>query len=127
MRGRTFAEHDFKNKRNPFPKHRLTVVGDRVPIPYRSVLYMPIYTSEVIQVSPNNQPTGGGRSSDVADYCIGVVCVHCVKPYRFWRLGDSLRAGGGFGEIAYDRSLSYITLMMRLIEGNAPRVEMEST
>ena len=127
MRGRAFAEHDFKNKRNPFPKHRLTVVGKSVPIPYRSVLYMPIYTSKITSIRPHAANEGGKESFSVVDYCIGVVCVHCVKPYRFWRLGDSLRSGGGFGDIAYDRSLSYITLIKRLVEQTAPHVEMEST
>jgi hypothetical protein len=127
MRGRAFAEHDFQNKRNPFPKHRLTIVGDRVPIPYRSVLYMPIYTSKTASTGVSARIEGTTEKRRVIDYCIGVVCVHCVKPYRFWRLGDSRRSGGGFGDIAYDRSLSYITLIKRLLEQTVPHVEMEST
>ena len=94
LEGRWFAEHDFLSKANPFKPTRLTVAGPR-RVHYRSVLYLPIFTA--------NRPAPLGRGEqgpvqDVIDYCIGVICVHSKRPFRFWRWGDHRKDnGGGFG------------------------------
>lgn len=123
LKGRPFIEHDFLHSENPFPSVRLTVPGGQ-RVGYRSVLYLPIMTSEWIEVS---LPEGvqGAPEQQVVDHVIGVICVHCEKPYRFWRYGDHAKPHDGFGTIAYARALPYITLVSRLIEGTAPKVKLE--
>lgn len=121
MRGRWFTEHNFRHSSNPFPKTRLTVHGQDLPVDYSSVLYLPIIFSDPGQVSG-----AVGRSEKVLDYCIGVICVHSAKPYRFWRWGDHKRRTGGLGDIAYQRSMPYISLITRLTEQTAVRVRLEA-
>jgi hypothetical protein len=121
MLGRNFAEHDFLRRRNPFPKTRITVLGSP-PVDYRSVLYMPVMCSKRIPI-----PEGQHGAPVMADYCVGVICVHSSKPYRFWRWGDHRRTGGSFADVAFDRSMPYIALLKRLLEVSAPHVRMEVT
>jgi len=122
MQGRWFAEHDFAAAENPFPNERLTVKGG-VPINYRSVLYLPITTS-TREPASNGAPNGANHRP-VTDYCIGVICVHSARPYRFWRWGDHNKLLGGMGDVAYKRSLPYIALISRLLEHSVPKVRME--
>lgn len=113
MLGRGFAEHDFRSKRNPFPKQRLTVVG-APEVHYRSVLYIPIVHS-----------ARDVQTQQVQDFCLGVICVRSEKAYRFWRWGDHSKAVGGFADIAIKRSMPYIALVTKLLDMSAPRVIME--
>lgn len=116
--GRSFVEHDFKSKRNPFPAKRVSVHGN-VDVAYRSVLYMPIMWSEKVP------QTGGG--SKILDSCIGVICVHSSKPYRFWRWGDHNKSDGRFADVAFSRSMPYITLIEQLLgRASAPRFKLEA-
>lgn len=113
--GRWFAENDFLSKRNPFKPERLTVLGGH-KVGYRSVLYLPICTSE--------RPGGVGR--EVRDFCIGVICVQSDRAYRFWRWGDHKKDNGaGFGNVAIERALPYIALVTKLIENTAQKVPVE--
>jgi len=121
MRGRWFVEHNFTRSKHPFPATRLTVRGNPV-VDYCSVLYLPIMTSERIAC---NQQAGLAEPVTV-DYCIGVICIHSAKPYRFWRWGDHRKKMGGMGDVAYQRALPYISLITRLIEGGAHRVRAEA-
>lgn len=121
MRGRWFVEHDFTRSKHPFPATRLTVRGNPV-VDYCSVLYLPVMTSE--RVARDHE---SGFSEPVAvDYCIGVICIHSAKPYRFWRWGDHRKKMGGMGDVAYQRALPYISLITRLTEGGAHRVRAEA-
>jgi hypothetical protein len=124
LRGRPFVEHDFLHPSNPFPAKRLTVPGAQ-KVDYRSVLYLPIMGSEV-EEAPMPPGVQGTPTRRVVDNVMGVICVHCAKPYRFWRFGDHSKPHDGFGTIAYARALPYIALVTRLIEGHAPKVKMES-
>lgn len=121
MQGRWFVEHNFTKSKHPFPITRLTVRGNP-PVDYCSVLYLPIMTSE--RISRNNQD--GVAELVTVDYCIGVICIHSAKPYRFWRWGDHKKKMGGMGDVAYQRALPYISLITRLIEGSAHRVRAEA-
>ena len=121
MRGRWFVEHDFTRSKHPFPPTRLTVRGNR-PVDYCSVLYLPIMTSERIARTPQ----AGFLEPVTIDYCIGIICIHSAKPYRFWRWGDHRKKMGGMGDVAYQRALPYISLITRLIEGGAHRVRAEA-
>lgn len=122
--GNWFAEHDFCSRANPFKPSRLTVQGYQ-PVPYRSVLLLPILTSE----GPRPLAAGEiGPVQDVVDSCIGVICVHSARPYRFWRWGDHRKANGsGFGNVAYERALPYIALISKLIERTALKVRVEGS
>lgn len=127
MTGRWFAEHDFQDKENPCPKTRLTVLGSEA-VNYRSVLYLPIFTSKE-EVGPGLPGGQHGATKLVVDYCIGVICVHSPKPYRFWRWGDHRKVATsssqtGMGDFAYKRSLPYISFITRLIEHDATRVQL---
>jgi hypothetical protein len=124
LRGRPFVEHDFLHSGNPFPKHRLTVIG-APKVNYRSVLYLPIMWSVEEEV-PLVDGKHGAPELRVVDNVMGVICVHCAKPYRFWRWGDHMKAGDGFGDVAYARALPYIALTTRLLESTAPKVKLES-
>lgn len=124
MRGRPFVENDFLHSKNPFPPMRLTVPGAQA-VGYRSVLYLPIMWSESVDV-PLPAGIQGAPMRHVVDNVMGVICVHCSKPYRFWRYGDHKKPHDGFGTIAYARALPYIALVTRLIEGVAPKVKLES-
>lgn len=116
--GRNFVEHDFKNDRNPFPPKRVTVRGD-LDVDYRSVLYMPI------MVSAREQREGGKK---IVDHCIGVICVHSSKPYRFWRWGDHKKTEGRFADIAFSRSMPYIAIIEQLLSRAAtPRLCLEAS
>lgn len=121
LEGRNFAEQDFKNGRNPFPAKRVTVKGDH-DIEYRSVLYMPIVCSERLS---GTQPNGG--MVDIVDSCVGVICVHSAKAYRFWRWGDHAKGVGGFSDVAFSRSMPYIVLLERLLSHTAVKVKLELT
>lgn len=117
MEGRSFAEHDFKNKSNPFPAKRITVLGNH-DVDYRSVLYMPIMWSE--KVTEN-----GDRKT--IDSCIGVICVHSSKPYRFWRWGDHKKSQGRFADVAFSRSMPYIAIIEQLLSrAAAPQLRLEA-
>lgn len=119
LEGRNFAEHDFKSKDSPFPATRITVIGAK-EVGYRSVLYMPIMCSK--KVGPANLKDGNG---DVVDRCVGVICVSHPKAYRFWRWGDHKKAEGGFSDVAFARSMPYIALIERLVEGSAHGIKVE--
>jgi hypothetical protein len=119
LEGRGFAEHDFLRQGNPFPANRVTVLGSP-SVDYRSVLYMPVICSE-------RQTTDGGTAFKVVDSCIGIICVHSAKPYRFWRWGDHRKGVGGFADIAIDRSMPYIAIIKRLTEQTAHKVSLEVT
>lgn len=121
MRGRWFAEHNFLKSAHPFPTNRLTVRGSP-KVNYASVLYLPIMTSERKAM----QNPAGEPIQVTIDYCIGVICIHNEKPYRFWRWGDHRKHMGGMGDVAYQRALPYISLITRLIEGGAHRVRAEA-
>lgn len=116
--GRNYAEHDFKNKRNPFPQFRNSVSGN-VPVNYRSVLFLPIITSIKI-----NGPSISNQAP-ASDSCIGVLCIHSKRAYRFWRWGDHKKGVGGFSDVAFHRAMPYIALIERLLEGKAPKVPLE--
>lgn len=118
--GRSFAEHDFLRAANPFPTHRVTVVGSP-RVGYRSVLYMPVICSEPAR----NHAKEAQLPAKTLDSCIGVICVHSAKPYRFWRWGDHRKGVGGFVNVATDRSLPYIFLVKRLTERTAHKVILE--
>lgn len=120
LEGRNFAEHDFKNRRNPFPPKRITVRGGH-DVDYRSVLYMPIVYSE--KAAP---PDGIHGAPQVVDSCVGVICVHSSKPYRFWRWGDHKKGTGGFADVAFGRSMPYIAVIEQLLSRTAPRVKLEA-
>ena len=113
-------ENDFLNTRNPYPKERVTVPIGR-PVDYRSVMYLPITSSERI-----GAPSMGNSGLEVKDWAIGVVCVRSKGPFRFWRWGDHKRVGGAFGTVAYARSAPYIALIARLLERTAVKVEVEA-
>jgi hypothetical protein len=120
MLGRSVAEHDFTNRKNPFPPVRLSVVG-RPAVPYKSVLFLPI-----IRGVKTNGATGEvAPDGEVSDYCLGVVCVHSVRPYWFWRWGDHKKTTGGFADVATDRALPYIAFLTHLVSGTAHRVLVE--
>lgn len=117
--GRSFVEHDFKSEKNPFPAKRVSVHGS-VDVTYRSVLYMPIMWSERVDEV--------GSGSKILDSCIGVICVHSSKPYRFWRWGDHNKSDGRFADVAFSRSMPYITLIEQLLgRASAPRFKLEAT
>lgn len=122
--GRCFAEHDFSNAQNPFPARRVTIPGGQ-RIDYRSVLYIPVISSEKAKQKPtrgaavaSQAPANGseaGTIAQVVDSCIAVICVHSSKPYRFWRWGDHKKAEGGFVDVAMERSMPYIALIKKLL------------
>ncbi len=120
LEGRSLAEHDFKNKRNPFPPKRITVWGN-LDVEYRSVLYMPIVCAET--VAP---PEGVHGAPQVIDSCAGVICVHSSKAYRFWRWGDHNKGVGGFADVAFSRSMPYIAIIQQLLSRTAHRVKLEA-
>ena len=124
MRGRPFVEHDFLHSANPFPPKRLTVPGAQ-KVGYRSVLFLPIMASEVVEVELP-QGVQGAPDRRVDDNVIGVICVHCERPYRFWRFGDHSKPHDGFATIAYGRALPYIALVTRLIENVVPKIKLEA-
>ena len=121
--GRWFAEHDFTRKRNPFLPTRLTVVGSP-KVNYRSVLFLPIMTVVKVQLDPAIQ----GPVEQPVDRCLGVICVHSKRPYRFWSFGDHRheQGEGGFGNVALQRALPYIALIAKMIEGSAHEVPLEA-
>ena len=114
--GRWFAEHNFLSHRNPFPKRRLTL-NRPCELDYDSVLYLPIITSEEANVSV-------GPVQPPVDFCIGVVCVHSSKPYRFWRWGDHRKKMAGFGDVAFARASPYIALVRKLLEPTAHKIRV---
>jgi hypothetical protein len=118
--GRNFAEHDFKNKRNPFPPKRVSVIGFP-QINYRSVLYIPIIYSEVV----NSNEGGRHGAPQAIDRCGGVICVHSSKPFRFWRWGDHAKGVGGFSDVAFGRSMPYIAVVEKLLSPTAHKVKLE--
>jgi len=121
--GRWFAEHDFLRRRNPFKHSRLTVQGNP-RVSYRSVLYLPILTA----IRKHNLlQEQHGPMADITDCCMGVICVHSERPYRFWRWGDHNKDnGGGFGNVAIERALPYISLVTKLVERSAHKVPLEA-
>lgn len=112
LRGNWFAEHNFLSNKNPFPKTRLTVRGAK-SITYRSVLYLPIMRAR------EDQRLG------VVDECLGVICVHSANPYRFWQWGDHKHRQGKFGNVAFNKSLPYISLMSKLLSVSAQPLVVE--
>lgn len=116
--GRNFAEHNFINKRNPFPPKRVSVRGG-LDVNYSSVLYMPMIVSE------RKPPEAKGQPEQIIDYCVGVICVHSSKPYRFWRWGDHKKGTGGFADVAFSRALPYIAIIEQLLSRTAYKVKLE--
>ncbi|BDT69643.1 hypothetical protein os1_38340 [Comamonadaceae bacterium OS-1] len=116
--GRNFAEHNFTNKRNPFPAKRVSVRGAH-DVNYRSVLYMPMMVSVKSSSEAKDQP------EQIVDYCVGVICVHSSKPYRFWRWGDHKKGTGGFADVAFSRALPYIAIIEQLLSRTAYKVKLE--
>lgn len=117
--GRNFAEHDFKNTRNPFPPKRVSVRGGP-DVNYRSVLYMPILCSERIL-----SEVDGKQFESIVDSCVGVICVHSSKPYRFWRWGDHKKGAGGFADVAFSRSMPYIAVIEQTMNRTACKFKLE--
>lgn len=118
---RSYVEHDFLKASNPFPATRLTVRGSP-RVGYRSVLYMPLMCSR----RESLETSGTAPKYRVVDRCVGVICVHSVKPYRFWRWGDHKKSTGGFANVALDRSMPYIALIQRLLEQSSPLARLEA-
>lgn len=121
--GRWFVLHDFISQDNPFDPYRITVFGNP-KVNYRSVLYLPLMVAEReagVAKSPQSDVT-----NKVVDCCLGVICVHCSSPYRFWRWGDHKKSqdSGGFGNVVYERSMPYIALVTKLLEPTAARVRL---
>ncbi|MCW7537870.1 hypothetical protein OOT46_08415 [Aquabacterium sp. A7-Y] len=117
--GRWMVEHQFGRSRGtPFKPVRATTPG--VPAPYKSILFIPIV------VSDPGPPHAGGMPDPAAavDRCIGVVCVHSEKPYRFWRWGDHRLVLGGFGNIVFERASPYIALVAHTLRGRAHEVAL---
>jgi len=123
MEGRWFAEHDFHNRRNPFPPTRVSERGSP-PAEYRSILFLPVMYSERRVDAPTDSQFA--HSTQILDSCIGVICVHSPRPFRFWRWGDHRKKTGAFGNVAYERSMPYIALVTRLLERSAHKVALES-
>lgn len=121
LEGRSFAEHDFLRKANPFPAKRITVLGSP-NVDYRSVLYIPVTCPETMTVNVEHGPP----APKVVDWCIGVICIHSAKPYRFWRWGDHKKGTGGFADVATHRAMPYIALIKRLTEQTARRIKVEA-
>lgn len=120
LEGRNFVEHDFRNGKNPFPPKRVSVRGSH-DIAYRSVLYIPIVCVETLP------PAAGQHGApQVVDSCVGVICVHSSKPYRFWRWGDHKKGVGGFADVAFSRSMPYIALIEQLLSRTAHNVKLEA-
>lgn len=120
IQGNPLIENDFLSRRNPYPKNRVTVLGNP-PVTYRSILFLPITWSKRVE-EPNG--TDHGQSS-VIDMVMGIVCIRCNAPFRFWRWGDHRRSGGAFGTVAYSRASPYIALVTRLLEPFAHKVEIK--
>lgn len=118
--GRNFAEHDFRNRRNPFPSKRVSVRGFP-EIDYRSVLYIPIVYTEIVATTRGEQR----GTPQVVESCGGVICVHSSKPFRFWRWGDHKRGVGGFADVAFERAMPYITFIEKLLSSTAHKVALE--
>jgi hypothetical protein len=109
--GRWFAENDFLSNKNPFRPTRLTVPASP-RVDYRSVLYLPITTAQ----SSVDRDVTNGPMRKVTDYCLGVICVHSQKSFRFWRWGDHNKDnGGGSGNVAYERAVPYIALATSVV------------
>ncbi len=121
LAGKPFIEHDFLSRRNPYPKHRVTVPG-KPNVNYRSILYLPILWAIVEPREPGAPVLGPSLPRDTA---LGIVCVNCTKAYRFWRWGDHSKPGSAFESIAYERALPYIALLTKLIEPTAHKVPLE--
>lgn len=119
LEGSNFAEHDFTNSRNPFPPKRVSVRGVH-PVDYRSVLYLPILCSEKVLT-----PAQKAQPDQIIDSCVGVICVHSSKAYRFWRWGDHTKGTGGFADVAFSRSMPYIALIEQLLSRTACKVKLE--
>ena len=119
--GRWFAENDFCSRKNPFKLVRLSV-GGSPRVDYRSVLYLPITHSV-----RGDLPPGQFGPTPFQDFCIGVICVHSSKPYRFWRWGDHKNDNdAGSGNVAVQRATPYIALVSKLIEHSAHQVPLEA-
>ncbi|WKB52951.1 hypothetical protein [Eleftheria terrae] len=117
--GRWMAEHHFGRARgSPFKPVRATSPG--VPAPYKSILFIPIVVSDP---APSSN-TGVSDAASAVDRCIGVVCVHSEKPYRFWRWGDHRQALGGFGNIVFERASPYIAFIAHTLRGRAHEVAL---
>ena len=119
MEGRNFSEHDFTNRHNPFPPVRVSVIGEP-RVGYRSVLFMPIVCSERLQAISEDETL-----DQIVDSCVGVICVHSAKAYRFWRWGDHKKGTGGFADVAFGRSTPYIALVEQLLSRTAVKVRLE--
>lgn len=122
--GKPFIEHDFLNRHNPYPKSRVTVPNSP-KVRYRSILYLPIIWSRFDHDATADATSGAVANREVIDSVIGIVCVDCTKPYRFWRWGDHSRPGGAFESVAFERALPYIALLTKLLEPTAPKVPLE--
>lgn len=114
--GKVFAEHNFQDKSNPFPKDRAGVADIAEKSTYKSILFFPITTTE-------EHPDENGEPIE-RDYCVGVVCVASDRPFRFWRWGDHKTNEGTFGVIAYKQVTPYIALIRKLAKHSAFRVEV---
>lgn len=125
LAGKPFIENDFLSTANPYPKFRVTVAnGPRVN--YRSILYLPILWASAEHRPPVADGAFGPSTTLPVDVVLGVVCINCSKPYRFWRWGDHKRPGSAFESVAYERALPYIALLTKLLELTAPKVPLEA-
>jgi hypothetical protein len=122
--GQPFIENDFLSPSNPYPKTRVTV-ANAPRVTYRSILFLPILWSAVDETANTDDPALAPRAASPVDMVIGIVCINCAKPYRFWRWGDHRRPGGAFESIAYERALPYIALLTKLLEPTAHKVRLE--
>lgn len=109
--GECMAENDLHAAKNPFEVHRLSVPG-RPKATYRSVLFVPIITSEL------------DDAGAPVDYCIGVICVHSPKPFRFWRFGDHKRKSSSFCNVAYKAIEPYSKVIRRLSSPTPNRLKV---
>lgn len=105
-----FVEHDFQSLENPFEKGRHQ--GDLHEEPsYKSLLFFPVFHTEKVL----HEET---QTKSVQDYCLGVICFSCDRPFQFWRVGDHKKGKDGFGTVAYAESRFYIQLLASLCWGH---------
>jgi len=109
--GECMAENDLHAEKNPFETHRISVPG-RPKATYRSILFVPIITSEA------------DAQGVPVDYCVGVICVHSPKPFRFWRFGDHKRKSSSFCNVAYKAIEPYSRIIRRLSSPTPNRLKV---
>lgn len=109
--GECMAENDLHSGRSPFKPQRISVPG-KIRTSYRSMLFVPIITSEL---DTDGVPV---------DYCVGVICVHSPKPYRFWRFGDHRRSSSTFCNVAHKAIEPYSKVIRRLSSPTPNRLKV---